>query len=257
MFNLTYGQKLPDIQNSSVSVPGNLRIDGNLVEWTNSFAAENKRTNVYYSLTHDSQHLYLALKSANDAAVAKIMLGGISLTINTMGKKKDDGGFTITYPLIPRNLARMGGQSRQRGNSATSNLSQAQKDSATLVQRRTQLAGVKEIKVLGFTALPDSLISIYNEHGIKAVAKIADDGTYGYELAIPLAMLGISATTVKEIAYRIRLNGRPMQASMNNRTNANTSEFGNQRGGFGGTDNAARQDLFSTTDFWGKYSFIK
>lgn len=256
-FNFIYGQKLPDIQNSSVSVPVKLRIDGNLSEWPSSFAAENKRTNVYYSLSHDSQNLYLALKSVNDAAVAKIMLGGISLTINTMGKKKDDDSFTITYPLITRNAARTGGQNRQRGSSAESSLSQAQKDSVTLVQRRTQLAGVKEIKVLGLAALTDSLISIYNEHGIKAVAKIADDGTYGYELAIPLGVLGISATTVKEVAYRIRLNGRPMQASMNNRANANTSGFGSQRGGFGGSDNAARQDLFSTTDFWGKYSFIK
>lgn len=257
MYITSNAQKLPDIQSVSFEALKGIRIDGKLSEWENTFAAENKRTSLYYTLANDEKNIYLAVKSANEAAVAKIMLGGISFTINTKGKKKDENSFTITYPLIPRNAARMGGQNRQRGSSGENNQSQAQKDSTSLVQKRTQLAGIREIKALGFAAIPDSLISIYNEYGIKAVGKIADDGAYGYELAIPLGVLGISSTSVKEFAYRIRLNGRPMQASMNNRANANTSGFGGQRGGFGGADNAARQDLLSTTDFWGKYSLYE
>ena len=256
LFFTSIAQNLPDIQNTVAAVPTGIRVDGNLLEWTNSFAAENKRTNVFYTVTNDEKNIYLALKSASQHAVPKIMLGGISLTFNVKGKKKDDEAFTITYPIMARNTPnRSGGQNRQRSNAISNQQSQAQRDSATLVQRRIQLAALKEIKVFGFKEITDSLISIYNEYGIKAAASIDEQGAYCYELAIPLKALGIASDFTKEIAYRIRLNGRPAAVSSGGKINQNASFGGSNRGGFGsGEANAARQELVSTTDFWGKFS---
>lgn len=260
---LSQAQKLPDIQNSKMNVPQGLRIDGRLQEWNNTFAAENKRTELCYSIANDEKNIYLAIKSGSQNAVAKIMAGGISFTINVKGKKKEDDAFKITYPIITRNIGRAAGgqgQNRQRVGQNRSEQTQQQRDSITLVQRKTQLAGIKEIKAFGFKDIPDSLISIYNEYGIKAAATIDDLGAYCYELAIPLAVLEISGIDSKEIAYQIKLNGRPEGGgNFAMRTNAGGGfGAGNARRNFGGGNaNAARQDLMSATDFWGKYPLQK
>lgn len=255
-------QKLPDIQTTTLAVPATIRIDGKNTEW-NNFSAENKRTSLIYSIANDDKNLYLAIKAASNDAITKILAGGISFSVNTKGKKKEDESFSITYPLIARaNVARPAGQAgggfnRQRMGQNRQEQSQEQRDSAAYEQRKVQLAGVKEIKIKGFANIPDSLISIYNEYGIKAIAKMDEQKAYFCEIAIPLSTLQISIDDKKEIAYQIKLNGR--QGGGGNfamRTNAGGFGGGN-RGGFGGGNNTAQQDLMVATDFWGKYIIQK
>lgn len=259
-----YSQKLPDIQSATVTAPATVRIDGKNLEWGN-FSADNKRTALLYTIANDDKSLYLAVKATDNETITKILAGAISFSINTKGKKKEDDTFTVTYPLIARNNAnRGGGQGRQRMGQGRSEQTQEQRDSATFEQRKTQLAGIKEIKIKGFANITDSLISIYNEYGIKAVAKMDDQKAYFCEIAVPLSLLELSVDGKKEIAYQIKLNGR--QAGSGNftmRTNAsggnNRSGFGggNNRGGFGGVNTNSRQDLTTPTDFWGKYIIQK
>ncbi|WP_293301924.1 hypothetical protein [Pedobacter sp. UBA4863] len=256
-------QKLPEIQTANVVAPKAIRIDGKIQEWDDVFAADNKRTNLLYTVANDDKNLYLVVKAINNDAITKIMAGGISFTINTKGKKKETDGFTVTYPLLVRNNAnRPGGQgqNRQRLGQNRTEQTQEQRDSITLEQRKTQLAGIKEIKVLGFPTISDSLISIYNEYGIKTVAKIDEQGAYVYEMAIPFSMLALSLEEKKEITYQIKLNGRSNAVNFTLRTNAAGRGFGagNNRGSFGGGNaNTARQDLMVATDFWGKYVIQK
>lgn len=250
-------QKLPDIQNGSISAPKTLRIDGRNLEW-NNFSADNKRTGVFYTIANDEKNLYIALRAATSETITKIFAGGISISINTKGKKREEEAFTITYPLIARNNANRlgagaGNRQGQQGMRMNRNdQTEAQRDSLAYEQRKTQLAAIKEIKVKGFTQIPDSLISIYNEYGIKAVAKMDDQKAYFCEIAIPLTLLGINIDDKKEIAYQIKLNGR-QGGNFAVRPNAGGFGGGNNRGGFGGNGNAAQQDLMVATDFWGKY----
>ncbi|WP_199119726.1 hypothetical protein [Pedobacter sp. ASV28] len=254
-----FAQKLPEIQTTGIWAPNGIRVDGKSTEWNNSFAAENKRTEIYYTVSNDNKNLYLVVKSANNTVVNKIMVGGITFTVNNKGKKKEEGAFSITYPLITRNNRNVGNRNPVGQN--RNEQSQEHRDSIALVQRKSQLASVKEIKVIGFKEISDSLISIYNEYGIKAAATIDETGTYFYELAIPLTALDISNT--KEFAYQIKLNGRIDGGGFILRGNGNTgSGFGGGavRGNFGGAspnNNTARQDLLSSTDFWGKYILQK
>lgn len=252
-------QKLPDVQVKGILVPSTVRIDGKNLEW-DAFAAENKRTSLLYTIANDDKNLYLAIKASDHETITKIMAGGISFTINTKGKKREQDAFVITYPLIVRASGNRGnmGQNRQR---AGQEQSQKERDSITLAQRKTQLASVKEIKALGFKQISDTLISIYNEYGIKAVAKMDEQGAYIYEAAIPLSLLEIAAGSTNEIAYQIKLNGLPNNGNFAMRANAGpTFGGGNARGGnfgSGANTNAARQDLMTATDFWGKYVLQK
>lgn len=275
-----FAQKLPDVQASNVVAPSNIKIDGKATEWNDTFAAENKRTDIYYTLANDDKNLYLVLKSVSTASASKIIAGGITFNINTQGKKREKDAFSITYPLIKRvpgagrggQGQNQGGQNRQAGGQGgfqnRAQQTQQQRDSAALVQRKNQLATVKEIKIAGFKNIKDTLISIYNEYGIKTVGLFDAKGEFVYELAIPLSLLELSINDTKEFVYQIKVNG--LSTAGFGGGNGGRTFAGNAGGNGGGNFGAPRgnvgagfngggsgMDMMSPTDFWGKYSFTK
>jgi len=257
----TYAQKLPDVQSTAVAAPSTIRIDGRNLEWSN-FSAENKRTELLYTIANDDKNLYLALKATAHEVINKIFAGGISFSVNTKGRKREDEAITVTYPIFARNNANRGGggqvgSNRPRMGQNIPEQSQQQRDSISYEQRKIQLANIKEIKIKGFN-IADSLISIYNEYGIKVVGKMDEQKAYFCEVVVPLSLLGLSIGDKKEIAYQIKLNGR-QGGNFPMRGNAGGGGFGGgNRGGFGGSNNnAAQQDLSVATDFWGKYTIQK
>lgn len=269
-----FAQKLPDVQTSAVSAPSNVKIDGKTTEWNDTFAAENKRTEVYYTLANDEKNLYLILKSSSSANAGKIIAGGITFNVNTQGKKKEKDAFSITYPLIKRTVGGRGGQGQgqnrqgagQGGFQNRPQQTQQQRDSAALVQRKNQLATVKEIKISGFKSITDTLISIYNEYGIKTVGTFDAKGEFVYELAIPLSLLELSVNDSKDFVYQIKINGLSNTGfgggNNGGRTfagNGGGGNFGAARGNAAGGFNGggSGMDMMSPTDFWGKYSFTK
>ncbi|RZK21829.1 MAG: hypothetical protein EOO43_10350 [Flavobacterium sp.] len=256
LFVFTYAQKTPDIQISALIAPANIRVDGKLSEWQ-SFSAENKRTELFYSLANDNKNVYLVIKSASKESLNKILAGGISFTINPENKKREKEGATITFPLINRGNRNQGqrqpgGQGRPQGGGMGGFQNRGQQDAKTRdsiasVQRKAQLSAIKEIKVAGIKSIQDSLISIYNEHGIKAVATIDETGAFVYELALPIDLLLLKAG--QEFAYQIKLNGL---SNMN--FGGGNAGGGRPGGNFGFAGGGP--DMMSPTDFWGKYTLI-
>jgi len=274
-------QKLNDVQDVSVWASG-VKVDGKHNEWENNFKAMNKSTNLTYTLANDAKNLYLAIQSKNVTNNSKILLGGISLTVNPSGKKNDKEGFKVIYPVVARR--RPGGAPGAGGGATTGvriqggpggggfgrfqDMSPMQRDSMQRAIARTQLGGAKEIKVFGFKDIPDSLISIYNEYSIKTVASISDEGVFMYELSIPLELLEMSADKPKEFSYNIKLNGlqinfggfggggRPGGGAGEGATVVRV-EGGGGGGMGGGMGGFNFQDLITPTDFWGKYILTK
>ena len=228
-------QKLNNIQQGSVLAPEKVKIDGKFGEWEDTFAAYNKTTKLFYTLSNDDKNIYLVIKCADNINNTKILGGGITLTINTANKKKEENAFSVTFPIVSR--ANMRGLRRPRG--ASQNTVQ---DSASLAEaaaaRKSVIATMKEISVLGFKEIPDTLISIYNEYGIKAAANYDEQADLLIEMAIPLNLLHIFLDTPKEFAYNIRVNG--MQMGGGNRNGGGNggairiSGGGEGGGGFGG-----------------------
>jgi hypothetical protein len=260
-------QKLNNVQEGSVSAPADVKADGKLKEWANPLQAYNKATRLYYTLANDGQNLYLAIQSTDQINNRKIIAGGISFTINTEGKKKDKGAFLVTFPVVSQSAMR--GQFRRRGGAGGQ---QGGLDSAAIVAMRKQIAAsAKEITVSGFPAIADSVISIYNEYGIKAAVDYDAKGDLVYELALPLKLLNISVDDTKEFAYNIKVNGiqfgnRGGDGGGNDggggfsggrRGGGNGGGFGGGGGGRSGPDGGDLQSMMSATDFWGKYLLIK
>jgi hypothetical protein len=265
---------LKNVQATSVWAPANVKIDGKINEWEDNFQAYNKSTRLFYTLANNEKYLYLAITSTDAQNNTKIAAGGITLTINTAGKKKDKDAFMLTYPVISST-------GRGRGRGGRRQASSGDDTAATNAAHKQFIESSKEIKVFGFKDVDDTLISIYNEYGIKTAIGYDSLGNYNYELAIPLKLLGLSPDNTGEIAYNVKVNGMQIgggiqgKAMLDGIQGGGVSISGVGGGGFGGggggrgggrgggggggkaSNDVDFQDLTSPTDFWGKYTLAK
>ena len=236
-------KKLKDIQATNLLAPTTVKIDGNLTDWDNNFQAYNKSTKLYYTISNDDKYLYLLVKSIDATNNTKITSGGITLTINTDNKKKEQDAYSITFPVV---AAPTPGQRGQRGAGGfggggsggfggAGGFGRNAPDSAALATARKQtVTSSKEIKVSGFKDITDSLISIYNEYSIKTAIGYQAQNNYTYEAAIPLKLLGLSLDNPKEFAYNIKVNGRQIPNFNRDRIEAAGGGQGGPGGGAGG-----------------------
>jgi hypothetical protein len=277
-------QKLKDVQDASLRAPSPVKIDGALNEWNDTFQAYNRSTKLYYTVANDDKNIYLAIKSTDAINNNKITAGGITLTINTDGKKKEKDAYTLTYPVIERPKGRPqggpgGGAGGMRvmtfgGPGPGGPMSPNGPDSAMIKAAHDRIiAASKEIKLSGFKDIADSLISIYNEYGIKAAIGYNKLGNFTYELAIPLKYFGLTVDAAKEIAYNVKVNGLQINMRMDDGGGPggpggpgggpgggpvrDVVVMGGPRGGGGGNGMSMFQELTSPSDFWGKYTLAK
>lgn len=258
-FNLVFAQKTLQTQQTPLAIPQQFKADGQLKEWSDPLAAHNKKVELSYSIANDDKQLVFVIKAADRNVIKKIILGGISFSINLNGDKKEKDAQTITYPQLytANNFMRSINNNRDRRQLTAS----SKEDVAALAKEfSAELAKAKEIGITGISAVTDTLISIYNAYGIKTKAIINNELVYTQELVIPFAVLGIDANTLKEFTYQIKLNGRTTPANMFV-SDISTSNFptptpnqnrGNARAPRAG--NASQQDYNSATSFWAKYT---
>ena len=261
VYTTLMAQKVQSVQEGSIWAPATVKIDGKLTEWGATLSAYNKNVKLWYTIANDDKNIYLAIKSTDLDNNNKILAGGISFTLNTDDKKKSKNAFIITFPIINRSgvrTGRGGGGGRRGGGFGKDDTPDT---AAIAAQQKQTLATSKEISAIGFAAITDTLISIYNEYSIKAVASVDNKGVLVYELAIPIKLLNIAAGSQKELAYNIKLNGLTLNVGMNiSAGNLSISGggggFGNGGGGggFGGGRGSDISDMMSPTDFWGKYT---
>ncbi|WP_299515650.1 hypothetical protein [Mucilaginibacter sp.] len=278
-------KKLKEVQAANLWAPSPIKIDGVLKEWGDSFQAYNKATKLYYTISNDDKNIYLAIKSTDAVNNNKVTAGGITLTINTDGKKKEKDAFSLTYPVIQRPTRTMrgpgvggpggggrsvavtdvvvtGGPGGPGGQTVDSAMIKA-------AHERT-IAAAKEIKVAGFKDITDSLVSIYNEYGIKAAIGYNAMGNFTYEMAIPIKLLNLKSDG-QELNYNVKVNGIVIPAAMMQAMSEGGNGggggdgqrvvmFGGPGGGGGGPRGGGAstfQEMTSPSDFWGKYTLAK
>lgn len=283
--SFAYAQKTTNIQENAVWAPENVKVDGKLTEWNDSFQAMNKATQLYYTVSNDDKNLYLVIRSVNQNSGNKLVAGGLTLTINAAGKKSDNNAAVIIFPTA--NIASLSSlvtpAVRQEGYAGRP---KEELDPALVAEvHRTSIEAAKEIKLKGVKEIKDSLISIYNEHGFKGLINYDAKGNLTYELAVPLKYLNL--TDGVALAYNIKLNGigggslnalpAPLAGGGSGLPTPEPTEFsrdaskivpnpssGGGGGGFTAGPGSTRpadaiglQDMMYPTDFWGKYTLAK
>jgi len=265
------GRKLPNIQQVSVRAPGDIKIDGSSAEWNNTFKAFNTATDVFYTLSNDDDNLYLIVKVTDPRTIFKIIESDIAFTVNPTGKKSRDNknNMVFTYPLLdsnirPRIVINAGLNVKPNINIGVRQGIQIDKyysgfppatDSMKAIANKLFAKNATEIKVKGIGEIPDTLLSVYNEKGIRVAATINQKGAYTYELAIPLKHLGISVENNPKFSYSIRLDAAT-KIGIHFGMSIRAEPLPGQKPS-GAPFIYTNEDLLTTTDLWGDYTLIK
>ena len=179
---VTFGQKLPNVQQAGLRIPGNIKIDGKANEWNNKFQAYNKSTEIFYTIANSNNDLYLILYAINTSIIKKIIQGGVSFTINIQGENNIKNSVVITYPHYDNEnkpYSAVLSSRSELANDITQNDTRA--DSLMKALNKQLASRLKMIGVEGVKAIEDSVISVYNNDGIKAVGLFDTQLNYTYD----------------------------------------------------------------------------
>lgn len=236
-----YAQKLPNVQQVSLRAPISVKIDGKATEW-GPLQAYNKSVDVFYSLANDNDNLYVVIKASDKNVIYKIINGGISLTINPSMTKEASDSKRFTYPKFERtNFPSLNLDNLPIGKNGVRPTS-LQIDSFSNAISKNLNDRAKLIGLSSGKADSDSLISIYNDLGVKVAQHFDSNLTYVYEISIPLLYLNTSINS--RIAYNIKLNG--MYATLPKGAVITTVIGGD-----------AVLNAMNPTDFWSEYTLSK
>ncbi|MBV7529557.1 hypothetical protein [Chitinophaga sp. sic0106] len=175
-------QQPADIQEKSIWASNKI-IDGNVEDWGASLAAYNTTNKMWYSIANDSEYVYFAFRKTDN--LSKIYSpASIQLYFSTNGERKTELLPLLHFPITTEGIKRKLPQNWD------------------------------EIAVRNIPAIKDSLISIYNQYGIKAAWKIQEaEKVFTCELRIPRKLLSLNGASFD---YDICLmgSGRRGQSSM-------------------------------------------
>lgn len=200
---ITYAQKLPSIQQISLRAPTNIQIDGKPSEWDDKFQAYNHATDIFYTMANDDDNLYLVVQAKSDDAIAKITQGGITLSIRKPEDKNEMTSQSITYPVVQEvpyfNIRKKKNVVEYpTANSADSLM----RHNNALIEKNFKWIKVSDIKDV------DTLISVYNNDGIKSKGLFDNKKIYTCEFSIKLKLIRGSVIEKTKYLYDVRLNGK-------------------------------------------------
>ncbi|QKJ29172.1 hypothetical protein HQ865_05200 [Mucilaginibacter mali] len=248
-------QKLPSVQKTSVYAPINVKTDGKTNEWENKFEAQNNATGLYYTMANDGDKLYLTIQGrpGTGSPISKMQNGGITLTFKSNDKSVKPVVFD--FLIFERNGLTDVGKKM--------NAADAKMDSL-LGPINTQVSNaLKEIGVKGVNDITDTLISVYNEYGIKQAVQYDSKKALTCEIAIPLKYIShlmkdgafkynVKLNAMKMGKVSIVMNGSPVAPGSAGEAKAAVMFSSISISGTGGMG-----DVFNDTDFSGAYILAK
>jgi hypothetical protein len=200
-------QKLPNVQENSLWFPKSLKVDGKATEWDGKFQAYNKKTDIFYTVANDDDNLYLIVQAKDPDIIKKIIVGGLTFTVISPGKKNEENKVEVTFPVFGLNNGPNIALSKKPQMTTDTIKSMMQNDSFKWVINKELTNKALYIGVDGIKAITDSTISVYNDLGIETAALFDDKINYTYELNIPIKYLGLSLNKQVKLSYNIRLAG--------------------------------------------------
>ncbi|SHM78134.1 hypothetical protein SAMN05444266_1112 [Chitinophaga jiangningensis] len=154
-------QQLPDIQQASRWAT-NKKIDGAIEDWGTSLEAYNTTNKLWYSVANDNDFIYFAFKKTDN--LSKIYApASIQLSIGNKGERKTEVMPLLHFPVTTEGIHKK------------------------LPEKWD------EIEVRNIPAVKDTLISIYNQYGIKAAWKLDEaNKIFTCEIRIPRKLLSLN-----------------------------------------------------------------
>ncbi|WP_316825390.1 hypothetical protein [Pedobacter miscanthi] len=171
------------------------KADGISNEWNEPLNQYNDATKLAFALANDDKNLYVIIESLDPQTTFSVLRGGITLNINTAGKKKD--GMKLTFPLMERPPMPKEGEEHHDHAALPTERENEMHDPAAMN---------KSIRVSGFKNIPDGELPAINQDGIETGMSIHPNRDLIYELSIPLAQLQVGLDFKKPLVYNIKIN---------------------------------------------------
>lgn len=244
------------------------KADGISNEWNEPLNEYNDATKLAFALANDDKNLYIIIESLDPQTTFSVLRGGITLNINTAGKKKD--GMKLTFPLMERPPMPKEGEEHHEHTALYPDK-----------EMHDQAMMNKSIRVAGFKNIPNGELPAINHDGIETGMSIHPNRDLIYELSIPLAQLQIGLDLKKPLVYNIKIN-KPGKSSFKRESapdggNRSVGRSGGRGGmGGGGMGRSGRGGMggvgkmgggqrpmqggelaAKSADFWIKYKLVK
>ncbi|MBB6239449.1 putative membrane protein YgcG [Pedobacter sp. AK013] len=262
VFSVMFGSfsvKAQDVE-ENIRMVKPFKADGISNEWNEPLNQYNDATKLAFALANDDKNLYIIIESLDPQTTFSVLRGGITLNINTEGKKKD--GMKLTFPLMDRPPMPKEGEEQPLS-----------PDGAT----HDPVVMNKSIRVSGFKNIADGELPAINQDGIETGMSIHPNRDLIYELSIPLVQLQVGLDLKKPLVYNIKINepnksgfkreGRPEGASSGRgRSGGSRGMGGGGRGGMGGggrmggggqRPSESGESASKSSNFWIKYKLVK
>lgn len=179
-----------------------LTIDGNSLDWQEPLDNYNSETQLAFALSNDQNNLYMIIESLDEITTRKLLGGGITLNINTSGKKKE-GVKLLFLGMHQPSLNPVKDDTTIENKIPARNNNENPKEWAT---HEGEASGLKTIQVSGFKTIPNGSLTIPNQQGIQVAAAFNKQKDYICELSIPLDLLDFKGKNPGAIAYDIKIN---------------------------------------------------
>ena len=193
-------QKLPTTQKGSVKAPVNFKIDGKADEWGNKFQAYNKSTDFYYTIANTNDELYLIIQTKEIHVFNKIVDRGLTLSVKNPETGK---AANFTFPTPVNNVINRRLSTSLRGDMLLTSGKVAEAD--MIANNKKLRDSHKFIKAEGVEGV-DTVLSVYNENGIRAAELFDNNRAYTLEMVIKLKLIGFSSGNVNKISYKLKVN---------------------------------------------------
>ncbi len=250
--------------------PDNIRIDGKTLEWPNNkLKVFNNNNKIFYTVSNDDNNLYLTMRGTYFYGSAKMIRGGVTFTVSRLvdkkARQKDKNSVAVTFPYLdPETGQSITSSINEYSDMAHDTINRVKDhDSLVLVVNAKTKAALKEIKISGINEIDDTLISVYNTTGVKAMGSFNRAMSFTLEMAIPLKYLGMSVNDAAQFSYNIKLNEPRQQSAKGNNDVASMPMpmVGDMVNGqvltIAPRVNPDHYFLDNTTDFWGEYTLAK
>ncbi|WP_462264309.1 hypothetical protein [Mucilaginibacter sp.] len=205
--------------------PGGIIVDGNLHEWGDTLQHYNADTQIGYAINNDHNFIYIAARVGERSEQMRVLANGLTVSINTKGKKKDT--YSITFPLGNENpLQRPANAARQESEHPDG------EDREEMMQAR--LTALRNIRVTGFKDVESEIITTANTYGFKTAMSYDSQGYLLYEAAIPLKFFEHEDLNKTEWAFNFKVNGFKAPAGNKGAGGEDMPGSSMGRGGMGG-----------------------
>jgi len=161
-------------------------VDGSDSDWKGKMYYDQD-AKMMYGLANTADELLVKLKVTDQTATRKILATGMTLWIDTVGKKKKQ--FGLTFPVkSDRNMQTSAGMSKNNRPAGQAGAGRGGMELAMLNQNF--IAGLAPVKLTGFYGEKDETVQDFNFTGIgiNAMIQVTEESLI-YEVSIPLNLL--------------------------------------------------------------------